>query len=114
MGHRNIFEVTGLLPGYRAGALVNRDHDEQLTVFKSLVLVQKELMYFWVHALTCNAHRLVAIGCEQLSEDPVLAGLGAAASIALCIKHFVPAIKSIKGPLCNAIVIDCATRYLPT
>jgi hypothetical protein len=41
MGHRNIFEVTGLLPGYKAGALVNRDHDEQLTVFKSLVLVQR-------------------------------------------------------------------------
>jgi hypothetical protein len=36
MGHRNIFEVTGLLPGYRAGALVNRDHDEKFTVFKSL------------------------------------------------------------------------------
>src|ERR1700744_952948 len=31
MGHRNVFEVTSLLPGYRASALVNRD-----TVFKPL------------------------------------------------------------------------------
>lgn len=35
MGHRNIFEVTGLLPEYKARAL-ETDHDEQLSVFKSL------------------------------------------------------------------------------
>ena len=59
--------------------------------------MRKQLMCFLVHALTCNAHRLVDVGANRYQKTPswlvlVLWHSSRAlkgTDIALCIEHFV-------------------------
>lgn len=74
-------------------------------------------MYFWVHALICNARRLVDMGANCYQKIPSWLVLvlrhwsgHRSTGIASCIKHFVSKIKSIKVTLYNAIAMDYAMR----